>query len=44
MCHVAIALGTMAGGWRVIETLGMKMTKLKPVLLNKSLLPLVFPV
>ncbi|MBW2435027.1 MAG: inorganic phosphate transporter [Deltaproteobacteria bacterium] len=30
-CHVAIALGTLAGGWRVIETLGMKMTKLKPV-------------
>ena len=31
ICHVAIALGTLAGGWRVIETLGMKMTKLKPV-------------
>jgi PiT family inorganic phosphate transporter len=30
-CHVAIALGTLAGGWRVIETLGMKMTKLRPV-------------
>jgi PiT family inorganic phosphate transporter len=30
-CHVAIALGTLAGGWRVIRTLGMKMTKLKPV-------------
>ncbi|UCD83036.1 MAG: inorganic phosphate transporter [Desulfobacterales bacterium] len=30
-CHVAIALGTLAGGWRVIKTLGMKMTKLKPV-------------
>ncbi|MBN2400734.1 MAG: inorganic phosphate transporter [Candidatus Aminicenantes bacterium] len=30
-CHLAIALGTLSGGWKVIETLGMKMTKLKPV-------------
>lgn len=30
-CYVTIALGTLAGGWRVIETLGMKMTKLRPV-------------
>jgi len=30
-CYMAIALGTLAGGWKVIETLGMKMTKLKPV-------------
>jgi len=30
-CHMAIALGTLSGGWKVIETLGMKMTKLKPV-------------
>ncbi len=30
-CHAAIALGTLSGGWKVIETLGMKMTKLKPV-------------
>jgi PiT family inorganic phosphate transporter len=30
-CHCAIALGTMIGGWRVIDTLGQKMTKLKPV-------------
>ena len=30
-CHLAISLGTLAGGWRVIETMGMKMTKLKPV-------------
>lgn len=28
---VAISLGTAAGGWRVIETLGMRMTKLRPV-------------
>jgi len=30
-CHFAIAMGTLTGGWRVIETLGMKMTKLRPV-------------
>jgi PiT family inorganic phosphate transporter len=30
-CHVVIALGTLLGGWRVIETLGMKMTKLRSV-------------
>ncbi|MGI6683031.1 MAG: inorganic phosphate transporter [Myxococcota bacterium] len=28
---LAISLGTMAGGWRVIKTLGMRMTKLRPV-------------
>jgi len=28
---VAISIGTAAGGWRVIETLGMRMTKLRPV-------------
>lgn len=30
-CYGAIAAGTLTGGWKVIETLGMKMTKLKPV-------------
>ncbi len=30
-CYFAIAMGTLTGGWRVIETLGMKMTKLRPV-------------
>ena len=30
-CYLAISLGTLSGGWKVIETLGMKMTKLKPV-------------
>lgn len=30
-CYVAISLGTLTGGWRVIETLGMRMTKLRPV-------------
>ena len=29
-CHMAIAMGTLSGGWRVIKTLGMKMTKLTP--------------
>lgn len=29
-CYLAIALGTLSGGWRVIKTLGMKMTKLTP--------------
>jgi PiT family inorganic phosphate transporter len=29
--HLAIALGTMAGGWRIIKTMGMKTTKLAPV-------------
>jgi PiT family inorganic phosphate transporter len=28
---VAIALGTLAGGWRIIKTMGMKLTKLRPV-------------
>jgi len=30
-CHIAIALGTLAGGWKVIDTMGMKITKLQPV-------------
>jgi len=29
-CHAAIALGTMMGGWRIIKTMGMKITPLKP--------------
>jgi PiT family inorganic phosphate transporter len=29
--HAAIALGTMAGGWRIIRTMGMRITKLQPV-------------
>lgn len=28
--HTVIALGTLAGGWRVIRTLGMNLTELKP--------------
>lgn len=29
--HAAIALGTLSGGWRIVKTLGTKITKLKPV-------------
>jgi PiT family inorganic phosphate transporter len=28
--HAAIASGTLAGGWRIVKTLGTKITKLKP--------------
>ncbi|HMC82792.1 MAG TPA: inorganic phosphate transporter [Candidatus Polarisedimenticolia bacterium] len=31
LCHAVIALGTMAGGWRIVKTMGQKITKLKPV-------------
>ena len=31
ICHAAIALGTMTGGWRIVRTMGQKITKLKPV-------------
>ncbi len=30
-CHGAIALGTLTGGWRVIRTLGLELTSLKPI-------------
>src|SRR5215475_6303912 len=29
--HAAIGLGTMAGGWRIVKTMGMRITKLRPV-------------
>ncbi len=29
--HAAIGLGTLAGGWRIVKTMGMGITKLKPV-------------
>ena len=29
--HAAIALGTMAGGWRIVKTMGMRITKLRPI-------------
>ncbi len=30
-CYAAIALGTLFGGWRIVKTMGQKITKLKPV-------------
>jgi len=30
-CFVAIGLGTMFGGWRIVKTMGQRITKLKPV-------------
>ena len=30
-CYTAIAMGTMFGGWRIVRTMGQKITKLKPV-------------
>jgi PiT family inorganic phosphate transporter len=29
--HVALGLGTMMGGWRIVKTMGMRITKLRPV-------------
>jgi inorganic phosphate transporter, PiT family len=30
-CHAAMGLGTMAGGWRIVRTMGMRLTRLRPV-------------
>lgn len=30
-CYLAISLGTLFGGWRIVKTMGQKITKLKPV-------------
>jgi PiT family inorganic phosphate transporter len=30
-CYVAIGLGTLFGGWRIVRTMGQRITKLKPV-------------
>ncbi|MEW6764064.1 MAG: inorganic phosphate transporter [Pseudomonadota bacterium] len=30
-CYAAIAFGTLFGGWRIVKTMGQKITKLKPV-------------
>lgn len=30
-CYLAIGAGTMFGGWRIVRTMGQKITKLKPV-------------
>jgi len=31
ICYTTIALGTLAGGWRIVRTMGYKITKLRPV-------------
>ena len=31
MAHAAIALGTLSGGWRIVHTVGTKITKLLPM-------------
>jgi PiT family inorganic phosphate transporter len=31
ICHSAIAAGTLFGGWRIVKTMGMRMTRLKPI-------------
>jgi len=31
ICHAAIALGTTFGGWRIVKTMGMRITKLQPI-------------
>jgi PiT family inorganic phosphate transporter len=30
-CQAAMGLGTLSGGWRIVKTMGMKITKLRPV-------------
>jgi PiT family inorganic phosphate transporter len=30
-CYLAIGIGTLFGGWRIVKTMGQKITKLKPV-------------
>jgi PiT family inorganic phosphate transporter len=30
-CYVTIAMGTLAGGWRIVKTMGTKITKLQPM-------------
>lgn len=30
-CHFAISLGTLFGGWRIVKTMGMRITKLRPI-------------
>ncbi|MDR0292343.1 MAG: inorganic phosphate transporter [Elusimicrobium sp.] len=31
VCNAAIALGTLSGGWRIVKTMGNKITRLRPV-------------
>jgi len=30
-CHAAMALGTLSGGWRIVRTMGLRITKLRPI-------------
>ena len=30
-CHIAMGMGTLFGGWRIVKTMGVKITKLKPI-------------
>ncbi|MEW6128833.1 MAG: inorganic phosphate transporter [Acidobacteriota bacterium] len=30
-CHAAIGLGTLSGGWRIVHTMGARITKLRPI-------------
>jgi PiT family inorganic phosphate transporter len=30
-CQAAMGLGTLFGGWRIVKTMGMRITKLRPV-------------
>jgi len=30
-CHAAMAIGTLIGGWRIVRTMGMRITNVKPV-------------
>jgi PiT family inorganic phosphate transporter len=31
LCYMSIGLGTLFGGWRIVKTMGQRITKLKPV-------------
>jgi PiT family inorganic phosphate transporter len=31
ICHAAIGLGTLTGGWRIVRTMGMRITSLRPI-------------
>lgn len=31
LCHAAIAFGTLLGGWRIVRTMGMRLTALQPI-------------
>ena len=31
LCQTAMGLGTLMGGWKIVKTMGLKITKLKPI-------------